>query len=201
MVTSNAAEKGVFTPKDIAKLLGVADDEWKGLILAGFYTGARLGDLVKLRHKKVDLARKSIAFGQIKTKQFIEIPIHPEFGKWLAGRPEAAPAQTVLPTLHGAPIGGLTGLSMRFKTIMTKAGIDVSVTEKSGKKGRNRSSHSFHALGHSFNSAMANAGVSQELRQRLTGHASKAINDRYTHTNLETLRKGVESVPSPVESR
>jgi site-specific recombinase XerD len=44
---------------------------------------------------------------------------------------------------------------------------------------------------------MANAGISQEVRQLLTGHASKAINDRYTHTELETLRKPVQSVPSP----
>ena len=42
---------------------------------------------------------------------------------------------------------------------------------------------------------MANAGVSQEIRQRLTGHASKAINDRYTHAELATLRKAVDSVP------
>ena len=196
MVTSDAGEKGVFTPKDIAKLLAAADDEWKGLILAGYFTGARLGDLAKLRQKDVDLERMSIAFGQIKTKQFIEIPVHPEFGKWLASRPEATPGQPVFPSFHGAPIGGATGLSVRFKTIMAKAGIEVSVTERSGNKGRNRSSHSFHSLRHSFNSAMANAGVSQEIRQRLTGHASKAINDRYTHTDLETLRKAVGSVPS-----
>ena len=41
-----------------------------------------------------------------------------------------------------------------------------------------------------------NAGVSQQLRQLLTGHASKAINDRYTRTDLKTLRKAVELVPS-----
>ena len=79
---------------------------------------------------------------------------------------------------------------------MKKAGIVSEVTAKTGEKGRARSSHSFHSLRHSFNSAMANAGVSQELRQRLTGHASKAVNDRYTHTELETLRKAVAVVPS-----
>jgi len=42
---------------------------------------------------------------------------------------------------------------------------------------------------------MANAGVSQDLRQRLTGHAAKAINDRYTHTELDTLRNAVLLVP------
>ena len=86
---------------------------------------------------------------------------------------------------------------MRFKALMVKAGIKVAITAKAGEKGRARSSLSFHSLRHSFNSAMANAGVSQELRQLLTGHASKAINDRYTHTDLETLRKAVGSVPSP----
>ena len=41
--------------------------------------------------------------------------------------------------------------------------------EAKGKNGRKRSSLSFHSLRHSFNSAMANTGVTQEIRQRLTG--------------------------------
>lgn len=45
---------------------------------------------------------------------------------------------------------------------------------------------------------MADAGVTQEIRQRLTGHASKAINDRYTHAELETLRKAVDVDSVPV---
>ena len=99
-------------------------------------------------------------------------------------------------SLAGKVVGGRNGLSGRFRALIQKAGIKVSVTEKTGDKGRNRSSLSFHSLRHSFNSAMANAGVSQELRQRLTGHASKAVNDRYTHTDLETLRKAVGTVPA-----
>ncbi len=42
---------------------------------------------------------------------------------------------------------------------------------------------------------MANAGVPLEIRQKLTGHASKAVNDLYTHAEIETLRKAVDSVP------
>ncbi len=38
-------------------------------------------------------------------------------------------------------------------------------------------------------------GVGQ-TSQCLTGHASKAINDRYTRAELETLRKAVDSVPA-----
>ena len=62
--------------------------------------------------------------------------------------------------------------------------------------GRNRCSLSFHSLRHSFNSAMATAGIPQEIRQKLTGHASKAVNDRYTHTELATLKGAIESLPS-----
>ena len=56
--------------------------------------------------------------------------------------------------------------------------------------GGTRSSLSFHSLSHSFNSALANAGVAQEVRQKLTGHASAAMNARYTHHEIETLRDG-----------
>ncbi|HEX3444784.1 MAG TPA: hypothetical protein VHS80_08695, partial [Chthoniobacterales bacterium] len=36
------AEKGTFTPDQVQKLVAAARGDWKGLILAGFYTGARL---------------------------------------------------------------------------------------------------------------------------------------------------------------
>ena len=37
----------------------------------------------------------------------------------------------------------------------------------------------FHSLRHSFNSAMANAGVSQEIRMKLIGHVSAEMNKGY----------------------
>lgn len=197
MVTADAMEKGIFTPADVAKLIAAAEEDWEGLILAGYYTGARLGDLTSLKRKDYHAERMSLRFGQAKTKRSIEIPIHPEFQKWLLHRPPGKPDDPIFPTLHGKSISGVSGLSMRFKALMEKVGIKVAVTAKAGEKGRARSSLTFHSLRHSFNSAMANAGVSQEVRQLLTGHASKAINDRYTHTELETLRKAVQSVPSP----
>ena len=72
---------------------------------------------------------------------------------------------------------------------------DVVLRERLGTAGRNLSALSFHSLRHSFNSALANSGVSQELRQKLTGHASVEMNRLYTHTELETLRNAVVSLP------
>jgi integrase len=47
---------------------------------------------------------------------------------------------------------------------------------------------------HSFNSAMANADVPVEIRQKLTGHASQDMNKQYTHLELQTVRRAVESI-------
>jgi integrase len=49
-------------------------------------------------------------------------------------------------------------------------------------------------LRHSFNTALANAGVSQELRMKLTGHSSVEMNAHYSHHELGTVRKAIESI-------
>jgi integrase len=78
---------------------------------------------------------------------------------------------------------------------MQRAGIDGGIIrERRGAAGRSVSALSFHSLRHSFNSALANAGVSQELRQKLTGHASEAMNTLYTHHELQTIRNAVASI-------
>jgi hypothetical protein len=59
--------------------------------------------------------------------------------------------------------------------------------KKDGKLGRNVSPLSFHSVRHSFNSAMANADVPLEIRQKLTGHASPDMNKHYTHLELQTV--------------
>ena len=65
-------------------------------------------------------------------------------------------------------------------------------------EGRANPSLSFHSFRHSFNSAMANAGVSQEIRQKLTGHASAEMNTIYTHHELEPLRDAIARIPAIV---
>ncbi len=42
---------------------------------------------------------------------------------------------------------------------------------------------------------MANAGVSQEIRMKLTGHLSADMNKGYTHLELEPLRAAVAAIP------
>jgi integrase len=67
---------------------------------------------------------------------------------------------------------------------------------KKGGEGRTVRTLTFHSLRHSFNSALANAGVSQEIRMKLTGHVSAEMNNGYTHHELEPLRAAIQRIPS-----
>ena len=42
---------------------------------------------------------------------------------------------------------------------------------------------------------LANAGVSADLRMRLPGHKSLVVHQRYSHVELEPLRKAVSVLP------
>ena len=130
-------------------------------------------------------------------KSKVEIPIHEALEEYLLSEPTSgAQNAPVFPELHGKSGSGKSGLSMAFKRIMAKAGIDAGVIrQRSGPAGRSVSALSFHSLRHSFNSALANAGVSQELRQKLTGHASADMNIIYTHHELETIRTAIKTLP------
>jgi integrase len=194
---STRIEKGVFTADEISKLVNVATGDWKGVILVGYFTGARLKDVCNLRWSNVDLEKKIIIFRAAKTGQLVTVAIHPELEEHLLTRSTSNDPKTFLfPSLAGKSGGGKSGLSMAFKRIMEKAGVEAGVARvKAGAKGRSFSLRTFHSLRHSFISALANSGVSSELRRRLSGHASEEMHAVYTHHELETIRRAVTSIP------
>ena len=210
----SSGEKAVFTPEQVAKLMETAlvthngepdgipvykaGKDWQGVILTAYLTGARLQDVCNLTWNSVDLPGKTLSFVTRKTGKKTVVPLHPELETYLLSLDAPDSGQAfVFPKLAGQDTGGKFGLSMTFARIMARAKIagEVLHERKEGSKGRTVNSLTFHSLRHSFNSAMANAGVSQEVRMKLTGHADTATNAGYTHHELEPLRKAIESIP------
>jgi integrase len=85
-------------------------------------------------------------------------------------------------------------LSESFVRIVKRAQINPQNVQGKGKQKFNRLT--FHSLRHSFNSTLANAGVHQEIRMKLTGHSSVGMNDRYTHHALKPLEAAIDLLPS-----
>ena len=118
------AEKGTFSLEQISRLVTAAQGDWRGLVLAAFYTGARLSDLAHLEWKSVDLVERSITFRQRKTESLVLIPMHPELESHLLSLPAPARGEApVFPSLYGVPTGGTRGLSVGFRQIMARAGM------------------------------------------------------------------------------
>jgi len=193
-------EKDVFTPDQIGHLVAKAEGNWKGAILCGFYSGLRLKDVTELRWESIDAGLTKLELLPRKTRRKkknrkVVLPIHPVFAAWLRKQTRGIGKAPVFPTLVGKSGGGKSGLSMAFKRIMERAGIQGRMLRERNGEGRSQSSLSFHSLRHSFNSALANADVAQEIRQKLTGHASAQMNEVYTHRELEPLRKAIAKLP------
>jgi integrase len=189
-------EKDVFTREQLSELIKTApSDDWTGAILCGYYTGLRLRDIADLEWSAVDLERRIIKVTTRKTDKTVTVPIHPQFAAWLDKQTRGIGKAPVFPTLGGKAGGGKSGLSMSFRRIMERAKIKGRLLREANGVGRSQSSLSFHSLRHGFVSAMANAGVAQELRQKLTGHASAQMNAQYTHHERESLRAAVSVIP------
>lgn len=185
-------EREAFTAAEADLLVSSAPtDEWKTTILLGFYCGMRLGDAVLLEWDAVDFERGVISYKASKTRRKMEVPLHPKLLKHLE-RIAGDKSGKVSPTLASVRVPGRSGLSLQFLDIVKTSGLDAG--QKESTSGRKFSSRSFHSLRHGFISAMANQGVAPELRQKLAGHRSKDVHSKYTHLELETLRKAVRKI-------
>ncbi len=130
------------------------------------------------------------------------VPIHPALETYLIELPAVDNGEAfVFPKLAGNDTGGRQGLSRTFARIMARAKIEGAITRAGSNQGRTVRSLSFHSLRHSFSSAMANAGVSEEVRMKLAGHTTREMHSRYTHHELAPLRAAVAMIPSLVKGR
>lgn len=191
---SVSSKRAVFTPEEIKRLVHAAPNpEWQMLILLGYYTGARLRDCVRMTWDNIRPEAGVIEYEQKKTGKSVTVPMHIHVTEHLHFLSAFGTTGFLCPKLAMKRTGGKGGLSKAFSAIMEAAKIDPMIVQ--GKGIRKFSRRSFHSLRHSFNSALANAGVSQEVRMQLTGHSSKEMNTNYTHLKVDALKNAVTALP------
>jgi len=191
---TTSIQRDVFEPAQVRALLEVASPDWRTAILIGFYSGARLGDVANLTWANVDLDRGTISYRQTKTGATVEFPIHENLQARLLETVGDTPNRPLCPTLAGRTVSSECGLSAEFAKLMNEAGIDqrkVAISDR-----RSVARLSFHSLRHSFASALANSGISPDIRKKLVGHASDAIHAKYTYLELSPLRCAIGTLPS-----
>lgn len=175
------AVKGPFTVDELRKILSVAKDEWRGMILFGFHTSLRMMDIAKLTDANID--GDILVVRSAKTETATRTPLHPQLKDWLKGK-----SGQFFPNLAGKEN---SNVSQTFSNLMGKGG----VLKKKTLHGGDIITRSFHSLRHTFTSVLADAGVDEETRMALTGQKDSAVHAAYTHHGDEKLVKAIKLLP------
>ena len=171
-----------FRPEEVENLIKVArvlDQKWRklpALIVLGFHTGLRVGNLLDLRWRDIDLEARTATVAVTKN-----------------GRPHVAPMtdrclEELLRLRKGQPEervfkSYLNEKPFNYRTLWGK------VCKEAGYEGR-----TFHWLRHGCGSALANAGVSQAQIMQVMAHRTLTASARYMHSNVEDRKSVVARV-------
>jgi integrase len=109
-------KRRAFTLPELQKLLSVCDEEWRSLVLFGFYTGARLGDLADLTWQNLDLENGDLAYTSRKTRRTVIVPLSNALRAHIEAMPAGDdPRQPIHPRAWGKRRSAMAGLE-RFRT-------------------------------------------------------------------------------------
>lgn len=199
--TSGGQQRQPFKPEELQRLLAAANQEWQAMILTGYYTGARLGDIATLNwNESVDLEAKEIRFNATKTGKGMILPLPDQLQNCLIKLPSYDTGGAVFTEANDVQKrAGTSSLSNQFKAILHKAGLAEKPTHQSKGTGRDArrmvNALTFHSLRHNFVTNLKMSGAGDSVARELAGHSSAAVSRVYTHGNADVLRAAVNKIP------
>jgi integrase len=167
-----------LTPEEEVGLLDVCPAWLKELVTFALNTGMRLGEILSLEWKDVDLFRKTVTVSKSKNKEPRTIPINETVFEMLKNKAKVKSIKTNLLFYTDAHTRfNITTVDHAFQKALKKAGIE---------------NFRFHDLRHTFATRLIQSGKDLYKVQRLLGHKSPAMTQRYAHHYPESLRDAVE---------
>jgi integrase len=169
-------------PEEVERIITVArvlDARWgrlPALIITAFHTGLRVGNLLALRWRDVDLDARTVTVAKTKNGRPMIAALSERAVAELKRLPEREPNNYVFASQR-------TGRPYQFR------GLWQRVTTEAGLPGRN-----FHQLRHGCGSALAQAGVGQAQIMAILGHRTLTASARYMHHSTDDKRAVVERV-------
>ncbi len=173
-------ERKVFTDGEIALLwdnVNVLD--YADAILILIYTGMRINELLKLKKKNVNLENNTITGGS-KTdagKNRI-IPIHPKILPLIIKRMENETDYL---------ISNRTGRNY-YEYNNFRQNEFVKIMEQLGME------HTIHDTRHTFATMISDVSDNENAITGIIGHTNINMTKKYTHTNIEKMRKEMEKI-------
>lgn len=162
-----------LTVEEWIRLEEVLPEPLKSVATFALATGLRTGKVFALEWSQINFPARSLTFDGTENKLGNTIPLN-------------ATAMAVLQRIKAGKV-------VHKERVFTYAGKPVDYYGKEcwraalGRAGVERIR--LYDLRHTFNSWLAQNGVEKDIRMRLVGHKVGDSHDRYTHLNVEHLRK------------
>jgi integrase len=192
-----APPRRVITETELERLLEVADEDFKNVVICGYETAMRSAEIANLRAKEVylDVAHISgakldylevedVKNGEIKTPP-VSLRLKEVLKRRLQG---LAPGDRVF-TEAGLPYH-TTLISHRMKKYCELAGVPYG--DKLLDEDGNRQGVVFHSLRHSRTTRWVEEGWSDQIIMKATGHKSLEVYQGYVHLDASSVMRLVE---------
>lgn len=194
LARTDKQERRPLTDQELRQLLGTVDGDWRTAVLAGYYTGLRLGDVVNLRWSNINLDEAVCTVKTTKTGRVVISPVAPPLLRLLIRLRQNNHGEFICNSLAGVPS---KKLSTEFNLLLAKAGLVEKKNYKNYKADGQRRKYaglSFHCLRHTLTSELKNAGATSAIAGDIVGHDSEAMSRNYTKIDMETKRAAVDKL-------
>jgi site-specific recombinase XerD len=175
-----------LTREEEARLLEASPPWLNELVLFGLHTGMRLGEMLALTWRGVDLFRNTVTVFRSKNGRRRTIPLNQTARALLKAKAKVRALHTehVFQSEAHTPLDP-NNVRRAFRRAVEQAEIEEL---------------HFHDLRHTFATRLVQAGVDLYKVQCLLGHQSPVMTQRYAHHSPESLRDGVATLDRTGES-
>ena len=166
-----------LSPEEEARLLECCAPWLRDVVTVALHTGMRMGEILELTWGGVDFNRRTVTVLRSKNGERRTIPVNETVLSVLRQKSKVRSLMTELVFCSKAFTPLESGHMRRsFRLALSKAQIE---------------DFHFHDLRHTFATRLVQAGVDLYKVQRLLGHKSPVMTQRYAHHYPESLRDGV----------
>jgi integrase len=160
----------------------------KAIFVIGYHVGARLGELLGLRWKQVDLANSQIVLdpGTTKNEKGRTLPIYGDMKEWLlAQQAERDAKYPTCPFVFAHGGHRITEFRKAWASACDRAGVKGLL---------------FHDLRRSAVRNMRLAGIPENVAMQITGHKTRSIFDRYSIVGGQEIQDAAAKLEKRLKS-
>jgi integrase len=169
--SKNARDRWLTVEEEQVLLFKATNPAWlRPLLITALRTGMRRGELLALDWKDIDFQRRLIRVEKSKNGEKRSVPMSPMLHETLKAVKVRSISGTVFPI-------SIRSLRVAYDKALEKSGI---------------TDFHFHDLRHTFATRLVQAGQDLYKVQKLLGHKSIVMTQRYAHHYPESLRSSVE---------